>query len=56
MIFWDKILPPPEKCKINVNNCYLCVIEKLKIIYYEKVIDVICFSGYTFRCFKLFTS
>ena len=26
----NKILPPPEKCKINANNCYLCAIEKFK--------------------------
>ncbi len=51
-----KNFTPPEKCKINTNNCYLCAIEKLKIIYYEKVINVIRFSCYAFRCFKLFTS
>lgn len=25
-----KNFTPPEKCKINANNCYLCAIEKFK--------------------------
>lgn len=51
-----KNFTPPEKCTKKANNFYLCIIEKLKIIYYEKVINVIRFSCDAFRCFKLFTS